>query len=481
MRELANIAVDLARMKGASFADIRIIHTRQESITLRNGEIGDLNKGESLGFGVRVIVNGGWGFASSSDLSKEGIEETTSLACRTAGAAGSLREKGIRLTPEPVYDEVWQTPIIIDPFKVSIEEKLNDLARIDRVLRRDPRIRVAKSWMSFVNRHQYLGTSEGTFIDQNLMRSAAGFSATAVDKGEMQIRSFPSSHGGLAMTMGYELVKGGGLLENAERIRDEAIALLTAKRCPDGERDLIIDGAQLALQIHESCGHPTELDRVLGSEADYAGTSFLTLDKLNRIRFGSELVNLVIDGTIPGGLATIGFDDDGVRAGRYYLVRDGRFVGYQTNRELGHITGENFSRGCNRADGFSALPMIRQNNLSLIPGEWTLEELIKDTEDGIYMINNKSWSIDQRRLNFQFGCEIAWEIKKGRLVRIFKNPTYQGMTTQFWNSCDAICNQDHWRLFGVLNCGKGQPLQMAEMSHGAAPARFRNVKVGVGS
>lgn len=481
MRELAHIALDAARIEGASYADIRIILTKSESITLKNGVIGNMNKGEGLGIGVRVIVNGGWGFASSSELSKEKIEKTTSLACQTARATSSLKLKDVQLTPESVYDEVWGTPYIIDPFKVSLEEKLEFLSSIDKVLRKDKRIRVALSSMSFVNEHQWLATSEGTFIDQNLMRSAAGFSATAVDKGEMQVRSHPSSHGGLAKTQGYELVRESDLLENAERIRDEAIALLTAPQCPGGERDLILDGAQLSLQIHESCGHPTELDRVLGSEADFAGTSFLTLDKINKLQYGSEIVNFIIDGTVPGGLATVGFDDDGVRAGRYYLVKDGQFVGYQTNRELGHITGENFSRGCNRATGFDALPMIRQNNLSLMPGKWTLEELIENTQDGIYMVNNKSWSIDQQRLNFQFGCEIAWEIKKGKLGSIIKNPTYQGMTTRFWNSCDAICNQDHWRLWGMLDCGKGQPNQTAEMSHGAAPARFRKIKVGIGS
>ncbi|HAV43172.1 TPA: peptidase C69 [bacterium] len=481
MKELANIALNITQMEGASYTDIRIILARSESIALKNGVIGHINKGESLGFGVRVIINGGWGFSSSSRLNKEGIEEATRLACRTARTTSSLKLRDIHLTPEPIYNEIWQTPYAIDPFKVSLEEKLTFLAQIDKILRADTRIKVAISSMDFFNEHQWLATSEGTFIDQSLMRSAAGFSAMAVDKGEMQIRSYPSSHGGLSMSMGYELVRESDFLENAERIRDEAIALLTAPKCPQGEKDIILDGAQLALQIHESCGHPTELDRVLGSEADYAGTSFLLLDQLHKLQYGSEIVDLIIDGTVPGGLATVGFDDDGVRAGRYYIVKEGRFVGYQTNRELGRITGENFSRGCNRADGFSAPPMIRQSNLSLMPGEWTLEELIEDTQDGIYMINNKSWSIDQRRLNFQFGCEIAWEIKKGKIGRIFKDPTYQGMTIQFWNSCDAICNQDNWRLWGVLNCGKGQPNQRAEMSHGAASARFRKVRVGIGS
>jgi TldD protein len=482
MKELTQAALDMAKAKGASYTDIRIINLKNESISLRNGVVGSIDKSETLGFGVRAIVNGSWGFAASSEVSKKEIERTASLACETARASSTLKGKDVRLAAEPVYTEKWQTPYLIDPFKITVEEKLGLLSRIDAILRKDPRVKVAQSYMNFSNERQYLATTEGTFIDQTLMRSAVGYSATAVDKGEMQRRSYPSSHGGHAMTAGYEVVLGARLLENADRVRDEAVALLGAPSLPSGTRDVILDGPQLALQIHESCGHSTELDRVLGSEANYAGTSFLTLEKLGKFKYGSPIVNLVIDGTIPGGLATVGFDDDGVRAGRYYLVKGGIFVGYQTNRELAHIAGEERSRGCNRADGYSALPMIRQNNLSLLPGEWTLEDLLSDTPGGIYMLNNKSWSIDQQRINFQFGCEIACEIEKGgKLGKIYKNPTYQGITDKFWNSCDAICSQDYWTLWGVLNCGKGQPGQTAEMSHGAAPARFRNITVGVGS
>jgi len=480
MRELAEFGVDCARKFGASYADIRIIHANNESIALRNGAVGSIDRSETLGFGIRVIVDGGWGFAASSIVEKSEIEKTAKLACETARASASVKLKDVQLAEEPTYDEKWQTPYVIDPFKVPIEEKLTFLSKIDELLRKDNRIKVAVSSMSFFKEHQFLATSEGTFIDQLIMRSAATYSATAVDKGEVQRRSYPSSHGGLCMTAGYELIRGSDLLEHAERIRDEAVALLTAEPCPSGEFDVIIDGAQMALQIHESCGHATELDRVLGSEANYAGTSFLTLDKLNELKYGSDIVNLIIDGTIPGGLATVGFDDDGVRAGRYYLVKNGLFVGYQTNREVAHIAGEKRSRGCCRADGYSALPMIRQNNLSLMPGDWDFQALLEDTPGGVYMVNNKSWSIDQQRQNFQFGCEIAFEIKPGgKLGKIYKNPTYQSNTVEFWNSCDAICNEDAWFLWGVLNCGKGQPSQRAEMSHGAAPSRFRNLKIGI--
>jgi TldD protein len=243
--------------------------------------------------------------------------------------------------------------------------------------------------------------------------------------------------------------------------------------------DLILEGSQLALQIHESVGHPSELDRVIGMEANYAGTSFATTEKLGNFKYGSEIVNLVGDGTVPTGLATIGYDDDGVRAQRWHIVKAGIFSGYQTNREVAHFCGDERSRGCCRADGWGNIPMVRNNNLSLMPGEWKFDDLIADTKRGIYMATNKSWSIDQMRLNFQFGTEIAYEIKNGKLGRVFKNPTYQGMTPEFWGSCDAICDENHWVLWGVLSCGKGQPGQGAEMSHGAAPTRFRNVTVGI--
>jgi len=482
MRDFTQLAIDTCFAEGASYADIRIIFSKREDLTLRNGVLGSVNKSETLGFGIRAIVKDSWGFAACGELNAEEIKKTAALACETARASSTLMTDPVRLADEPVYDTVWTTPYIIDPFKVSIEEKLGFLSKIDAILRKNPKIKVAESTMRFWNERQWLATSEGTFIDQNLMRSATGYSATAVENGEMQRRSYPSSHGGLAMTMGYELVKGSDLLENAERIRDEAVALLSAPVLPSGKRDMILDPAQLALQIHESCGHPTELDRVLGSEANYAGRSFLTLEKLNELKYGSDIVNLVIDGTIPGGLATVGYDDDGVRASRNYLVKNGLFVGYKTNRELAHVAGEERSRGCNRADGYENLPMVRQNNLCLLPGKGSLDDLLADSPGAVYMHNNKSWSIDQLRVNFQFGCEAAWDVTKdGKLGQMYKNPNYQGLTTEFWNSCDFICGPEEWVLLGVTNCGKGQPGQTAEMSHGCAPSRFRNVTVGIGN
>ena len=479
MRQLTAVALSTAKRRGAKYADIRIVETRTQAVNVKNGAIGGIGDHYDIGFGVRVIANGAWGFAASNKVTKKEIERVAANAVKIAKAAARVKSGNVRLAPEPIYDDRWQTPYLIDPFDVPLEEKLDILYKIDGVLRKDKRIRVASGSMSFLTEHQWLATSEGTFIDQKLMRSGAGYAATAVKGGEAQIRSYPASFRGQFATLGYELIESLHLLDHADRVRDEAIALLTAPQCPSGVRDLILDGHQMALQIHESVGHASELDRVIGMEANYAGTSFATTEKLGRFRYGSPIVNLVADSTVPAGLGTIGYDDDGVRAQRWHIVKDGIFSGYQTNREVAHYCGDERSRGCCRAQGWSKIPMVRNTNLSLMPGDWTLEDLIADTKKGILMATNKSWSIDQKRLNFQFGTEIAWEIKNGKLGRIYKNPTYQGITPEFWGSCDAICNEDYWKLWGVSNCGKGQPSQTAEMSHGASPTRFRNVTVGV--
>lgn len=479
MEKLTQIAVDRATSLGASYADIRIIETLTEDITVRNGEIADLEQADDLGFGIRVIVDGAWGFASSHEVSKKEIEKVASLAVEIARASSSLKVKDLTLASEDTYQEKWQTPYVEDPFAVSMEEKMGLLLQIDEILRRNSKIKVAESTLSFSNEHQYLRTSEGTYIDQDLMRSGAGYLVHAVDGNDMQTRSYPNSFRGQFMTLGYELVRGLHLVQNAERIREEAVALLSAKPCPSGKKTLVLDGSQLGLQIHESVGHATELDRVLGMEANYAGTSFATPEKLDNFTYGSPLVNLFCDSTIPGGLATVGFDDDGVRAQRWHLVKNGRFVGYQYNRELAHTIGKTRSSGNNRADGWNRIPIVRITNLSLEPGDWEVEDMIAGVEDGVYLETNKSWSIDQKRLNFQFGCEIGWEIKNGKKGDMVKNPTYQSITPEFWKSCDAIAKQKYFVLWGVHNCGKGQPGQRAEMSHGAAPARFRNVEVGV--
>jgi TldD protein len=327
--------------------------------------------------------------------------------------------------------------------------------------------------------HKWFGSSIGSFIEQSWTECGAGIVAYAVEGGEVMPRSYPNSHGGGWRQAGWEYIRGLDLVGEAPRVAEQAAALLTAKACPSGELDIIIDGSQTALQVHESIGHPTELDRVLGEEAAFAGTSFLTLGDLGTLRYGSEIVSVTADATVPGSLGSFGYDDEGVPAQRDFIVRSGVLEGFLSSRETAPAIGRT-SNGCMRADGWNRIPLVRMTTVSLEPGGWSLDGLIADTEGGIYVETNNSWSIDDKRLNFQFACEIGWEIKNGELGRMIKNPNYTGITPKFWNSCDAICSTDHWEVWGLPNCGKGEPMQVAHVAHGAAPARFRRVQVGVG-
>jgi len=480
MKLIAKTAVDAARSEGCGYADARVINLRLEEIQLRNGAVATLDQDETLGLGVRVLKNGAWGFACTDRLDPDSIRKTARQAARVAEASALCKTNDVKLASEHPHEDFWATPCTIDPFKVPLSEKLSVLRQIDAILRERPEIKVASSSMQFRREEQVYADTSGALQHQILIRSGAGYSATAVGNGDSQIRSYPQSWGGNHKSMGYELVTQYDLIGNAARIRDEAIELLTAPECPQGMKTLILDGPQMALQIHESVGHPNELDRVLGFEANYAGRSFM-VPELHKsgFQYGSSLVNLVADSTVPGGLATFGYDDDGVAAQRFHVVQNGIHKNWFTTRETAALMGQPRSNACNRAQSYSSIPITRIPNLSLMPGDSTLEQLVAETDDGVLMEVNRSWSIDQMRLNFQFGCEIGRVIKGGKITGICKNPTYQGMTPEFWRACDGIANHSEWDLWGVINCGKGQPGQVAEMSHGAAPTRFNKVMVGV--
>ena len=479
MDEFAFRALDSVTQAGASYADVRLVETRERHVATKNGKIGNASSAGSLGLGIRVLVEGSWGFAATDELDSEGIGRAAKLAVEIARASAAARNRPIELVPEERFEVTWVSPIQIDPFTTSVEQNLDLLLAIDQELRRNPGVNLAETSLSFERRRQLFVSSIGSAIDQTRYLTGAGFSALSYKDGEIQKRSYPNSFGGQYQLKGYELVHELKLLENAPRVADEAVALHSAAQCPEGQFDLILDSSQLGLQIHESIGHPIELDRVLGSEANYAGMSFLTLDKLGRLRYGSEIVNVVCDARLEHGpgLGTFAFDDEGVPAQRTDIIRGGQFVGYMTSRETAAAVGAGRSNGTMRADGWARIPLIRMTNVSLMPGEQTLEEVF-DTPDGIYMETNRSWSIDDKRFNFQFGCEIGWEIRDGKRVRMLKNPSYSGITTEFWNSCAAIADASHWTLWGTPNCGKGQPEQVMGTGHGASPARFRNVKIG---
>jgi TldD protein len=479
LKDLIDHALNYAHLKQVQYADIRLVHNHTQSIVVKNGVVETLNNADSLGFGVRCLVSGAWGFASSSLLSLEEIERISAQAIDIAKASSLAGGTGIDLGPPVTSQGQYRTSIETDPFSISQATKLDELVAADEGMSRAGSISVRRSNFTFIREDKWFANTEGAYTEQTIYETGGGIMAIAVGDGEVQSRSYPASFGRQQVTAGWEAARDWDLPGNAERIASEAEALLTADPCPrDLTTTVILGGDQVALQVHESCGHPIELDRVYGTEAAYAGTSFLTPEKLDTFQYGSEMVNITAESQRPLGLGTFGWDDEGVPAQSTPIVKDGRFVGYLMSRETASRLGK-VSNGSMRASGWNRIPLIRMTNVSLEAGIWDLEDMIADTDQGIFMDTNRSWSIDDKRYNFQFGTEIAFEIKNGKLGRMLRNPTYTGITPQFWNSCDAIASPQHWQMYGTPNCGKGQPGQIAHTGHGAAPARFRDVKVGV--
>ena len=470
-------ALNLASVQGASYCDVRLVETNQERLGVRSGAVETLSNDESQGIGVRVLVSGCWGFASTNIVAPDEIDRITNVAVEIAKASAQSSTGQVSLGPPVTSQGVYTTPIRVNPFTISLEDKLGLLLEADARMGSVKGISARTGNLIFIKEHKSFANSEGAHVEQTIYEAGGGIMATARGNGEIQRRSYPQSmrQQGCA---GWEFVDSMDLAGNAERIASEAVALLSAKHCPSGVTTLIVGASQLGLQIHESCGHAIELDRVLGSEAAYAGTSFLTTDKLNNFQYGSEHINITADSVRLPGLGSYGWDDEGVPAQSTPVVQNGQFTGYLTSRET--ASGLNLiPNGSMRAASWNRIPLIRMNNVSLEPGNWNLDDLIADTDDGILMEMNRSWSIDDRRFNFQFGTEIGYEIKKGKLGKALRNCTYTGITPEFWNSCDAVCNEELWTMWGIPNCGKGQPGQIGHTGHGAAPARFRNIQVGV--
>jgi TldD protein len=482
MLSLATTALDAAMRPGVTYADVRVVESTDRGLTTKNGRAGTVSGAESIGIGIRVLADGCWGFAATDDLTTSGLQSTAALAISIARASAMAKKHDVVLAPEFKYESTWTSPCDVDPFSISVDEQLGYLLQVDAELRRNTGVTLTETGFHCERTRQVFASSIGSLIDQTRTSTGAGMAAYCFKDDEIQKRSYPNSFGGQYQIRGYELVEDLKMLENAPRVAEEAVALHSADQCPEGEFNLILDSSQLGLQIHESIGHPIELDRVLGTEANYAGMSFLTLDKLNNLRYGSDIVNAVCDARIEHGpgLGTFAFDDEGVPAQSTDIIRNGQFVGYMTSRETAAAVGQERSNGTMRANGWARLPLIRMTNVSLLPGEHSLDEVFAGVDHAIYMETNKSWSIDDKRYNFQFGCEIGWEIREGKRVRMLKNPTYSGITTEFWNACEAIAGREHWTLWGVPNCGKGQPEQVMGTGHGASPSRFRKIKVGAG-
>ncbi|MGH2740076.1 MAG: TldD/PmbA family protein [Actinomycetota bacterium] len=478
MLEIAKLAVEAAQRAGADYSDARFVADEEESLTVKNQEMEGIDRSHSEGLGIRVLVGGYWGFAASPRTGAVEVEETARLAVASARAAARLPGEPVRLAEIDPVTASWETPVREDPFLVPLDEKVSMLMETCRRMQGVKGLSFAEAMLDLFRERKAFASSEGAAIEQTIVHSGAGIEATAIEDGELQRRTFPCSFRGHHAAAGYEHIRSLGLVEEAERVATEAVELLRAPDCPSMETTLVLDGSQMELQVHESIGHPIELDRVLGMEEAYAGTSFLDPKARGKLRYGSELVTITADATLAGGLGTFGYDDEGVPASRTVVIEDGVFQNFISSRETAAVIG-GVSNGTMRADGWQNLPLIRMTNINLEPREGTLGEIIGDTKDGIFMTTNTSWSIDDKRVNFQFGCESASRIKDGRLVELYKNPNYAGITTEFWGSCDAVGGREEWTVWGTPNCGKGQPGQTARVGHGTAPARFRSVQVGV--
>lgn len=475
MRFALEIA-DVLQGMHVAYGDARVVYRQAQEITVTNQIPEVVGGSETLGFGVRVLKGGAWGYAASATMDASLIVPTAKRALAVAEASAMVSRGADPFQPTPAMQGTFVTPCKIDPFDVPIEQKVALLLSATKVMHQIKPVHLAKGFLDCYKERKVFVATTGSKLEQEIVQCGGGIVAYATDGNNVQHRSYPSSFRGNFASAGWEFVEALGLASHAEHIADEACQLLDAPLCPEMETTLILEGDQLALQVHESIGHPIELDRIFGYEASYAGTSFLHPDMLGSFRYGSAIVNITADATIPGGLGTFGYDDEGTPAQRVPIIREGVLVGFLSSCSTAPRLGQ-ASNGTMRADGWQNFPLIRMTNINLEPGEWDRDALISDTKSGVLLQTNKSWSIDDKRVNFQFSTEVAREIHNGRLGRLFKNPVYTGITPQFWNSCDAICSEPFAQLWGTPNCGKGEPPQTARVGHRVAPARFRNVRL----
>ena len=476
MFDLLDQACAAARKAGCQYADARYLSIRKQRVLSRDLALSNCSESDDRGFGVRVLYRGAWGFASSPTFTSEEVAKVVALAMRIARASAmALREGGVKWAPEPAFKLSFKSKCDQDPFDVSLEDKAELLIAANEVMLKNKTVKRAQGYLGFKRVQRWYVNTDGSELHSNVTSSESMIWAIAVGKDDFQQRNWQAP----ASNQGFESYQKQDFLVQAERVAAQAEEKLSAKLSPEGDFDIVTDSENLSLTIHESVGHATELDRVMGYEVSMAGSSFVTREKKGEFRYGSDQVTLMADNTLENGLATQGFDDDGVPGQRWEIVKDGIFQTYSTGREFAHYIGEEHSRGCCRADHWSSIPIVRIPNLFLMPGKEPLspDELIGDVKRGLYFEGMDSFSIDQRRLNFQFGGNAVWEIKNGKKAGMLKAALYQSRTPTFWNACDATCDENYWRPHGVINCGKGDPMQIAQMTHGAAPTRFRKIRI----
>jgi TldD protein len=477
MRDLLLGLMDSAAGR-AEYADVRHVRSSSERMSTRTGRLRALERRDDEGIGVRVRLGGAWGFAAARGSDRAAAD--SALARALAVAEAQPRGHAAPMTHERPAAGRHEAGAGVDPFAVSMERKLDILLAADAAMCAQPGVSVCRAVFVAFRTEKSFASTEGAYCEQGITECGGGISAWAVDGDEVQVRSYPGAHDGSVAQAGFEHFTALQLPEHSARVAEEAVALLGAPACPPGRSTLILGGDQVALQLHESVGHAVELDRVLGLEAAYAGSSFLSPGDAGALRYGSPLMNVTADATTPGGLGSFRWDDEGVEAHANPIVREGVLRGFLSSRESAAEVGSERSSGCMRAEGFARQPLVRMTNVHLEPGEaGSLRDLIAATDHGLLLDTNRSWSIDSRRLHFQFATEAAWEIRAGERGRLLRNPTYAGVTPEFWAGLDAVCSAPDWSLWSVLNCGKGEPGQLMHVSHGAAPARFRDVQVGL--
>ena len=477
MEQLLSETIAGLTQAGVDYAEVRHVLRERLWRGVKNDAIETATSSTDIGVAIRVYQNGAWGASSTQNVTSGGLKKAAERAQAVAKAAGIVGRPPVAWTSGCPQVGTYRTPVEIDPFSMDASEQFESLFAITDTLRDGDNILSAKATLVAVKLSTHLMTSEGTNVQQDLQICGGGMQVTAGNSEDVQTRSYPKDFEGNVRAGGWEVWDSFQLAAHAPRIRREAQELLVAPVCPPGETTVILANSQLSLHVHETCGHPSELDRALGDEISLAGGSFLRPEMRESFQYGSSLVNLTADATTPGGAGTFGWDDEGIPASRTPLIEGGQFVNYLSNRESSTRIGTQ-SSGAARANSWRSLPIVRMVNVNLEPGAGSLSDLIADTPKGFLIETNKSWSIDDLRLNFQFGCESATEIQNGRLGRRFKNPVYTGITPEFWRNCDGICGQEEWEMWGYLFCGKGDPMQSIHVGHGVAPARFRNIQVG---
>jgi TldD protein len=483
LAELASVGLDSLRtLRGIEYGDVRAVREDAESVDVRDDRVEGVSRETSQGVGIRVLLDGGWGFAATAVPTPHAVREAVERAYAVALASGQVqRGERVRLDDTPPAQGSYLTPHDRDPFEVPLPEKIDHLLAAAAAAREAPGLAWVEVSTDAWRRQTAFRSTEGGQVDQAVLQVGAGLEAYALGGGEVQRRSYPNSFRGQFVTGGWESVLAMDLQGHALDRAKEAVALLDAPDLPfRDDAVLLLDSSQLALQVHESIGHATELDRIMGMEAAFAGTSFVRVEDRGRLQYGSPLISVTADATTPGALGTFGFDDEGVAAHHAPIITDGVLVGFLSNRETAAVIGER-SNGTARADSWGTIPLVRMNNVSLHPGPDDaagLDDVVADTADGVLFETNRSWSIDDRRDNFQFACEAAYEVRNGERGRLYRNPTYAGRCVDFWRSCDALGGRSDWTVWGIPNCGKGQPGQVARVAHGASTGRFR-ATVGV--